>query len=111
MLSSMSRTGWKAPTHRSTLIDSANAVIGQLQQPVDTLLLAARHAQATGARVVLDGAPDAEEPHLPELLAHADVIRANAAEAEHLTSRPSRTSNRRGMRATSYWRTVRRWLP
>lgn len=34
----------------SKLIDSANAVIGQLQQPVDTLLLAARHARAASAR-------------------------------------------------------------
>ena len=52
----------------------------QLQQPSGAALAAARHAATTGARVVLDGAPDAEAD-TDGLLALASVVRADAREA------------------------------
>jgi ribokinase len=63
------------------LIARAAAVVVQLQQPPEVALKAAR--AATGC-VVLDGAPD----HLSdELLACADVVRADHREAELLVGR------------------------
>ena len=52
----------------------------QLQQPSGAALAAARQAATTGARVVLDGVPDAEG-HTDDLLALASVVRADAREA------------------------------
>jgi ribokinase len=68
----------------SELIRSAQAVIVQLQQPPETALEAARLARAAGVRVVLDGAPSGLRD---ELLAHADVIRADRHEAELLAGK------------------------
>lgn len=56
----------------------------QLQQPSGAVLAAARQAATAGARVVLDGAPDASE-HTDDLLALASVVRADAREASLLT--------------------------
>jgi len=56
----------------------------QLQQPSGAVLAAARQAATAGARVVLDGAPDANG-HTDDLLALASVVRANAREASLLT--------------------------
>src|SRR6185437_9175372 len=56
----------------------------QLQQPPGAVLAAARQAAAAGARVVLDGAPDANG-HTDDLLALASVVRADAKEASLLT--------------------------
>lgn len=56
----------------------------QLQQPPGAVLAAARQAAAAGARVVLDGAPDANG-HTDDLLALASVVRADAREASLLT--------------------------
>ena len=64
-------------------LHEAAAVSLQLQQPPDSALAAAR--AATGL-VVLDGAP-AGGRHLDELLSLADVVRADAQEAELLTGR------------------------
>jgi ribokinase len=68
----------------SGLIQAAKAVIVQLQQPPETALEAARLARAAGARVVLDGAPSGL---LEELLAHADILRADRKEAELLAGK------------------------
>lgn len=65
-------------------IDAAESVVIQLQQPATTALEAARLARSAGARVVLDGAPDAPAAR-GSLLACADVLRADAREAEQLT--------------------------
>lgn len=59
----------------------AGTVVLQLQQPPEVALKAAR---ATGGRVVLDGAP---ERLRDELLACADVVRADHQEAELLSGR------------------------
>jgi ribokinase len=59
------------------------AAVLQLQQPGAAMLAAARQASAAGCRIVLDGAP--EERWRAELLATADVVRADAREAELLT--------------------------
>lgn len=68
----------------SALIRSAEAVIVQLQQPPETALEAARLARAAGVRVVLDGVPGGLHD---ELLAHADVLRADRKEAELLAGK------------------------
>lgn len=59
----------------------ADVVVLQLQQPAAALLAAAR--LAAHARIVLDGAVTG--PERDELLALADVVRADAHEAELLT--------------------------
>ena len=64
-----------------TLVAAADTVCLQLQQPLDALLQAARSALSSGARLVLDGAVDDAD----ELLAAADVLRADAREARQLT--------------------------
>lgn len=56
----------------------------QLQQPPRTALAAAVAARRAGCSVVLDGAP-ANGRHRDELLAAADVVRADAREARLLT--------------------------
>lgn len=63
------------------LFAGADTVCLQLQQPLDALLQAARSAASSGARLVLDGAVDDAD----ELLAAADVLRADAREARQLT--------------------------
>jgi ribokinase len=67
----------------SAPISAAGSLIVQLQQPAPAALLAARLAHRAGTRVVLDGAPQD-----PALLALADVVRADAHEAELLTGEP-----------------------
>jgi ribokinase len=65
----------------SALLAGADAVIVQLEQPGAAALTAVRAARGL---VVLDGAPDS---HRAELLAAADVVRADHREAEALTGR------------------------
>lgn len=62
------------------LLRSARGAVVQLQQPSGTALAAARTAKDGGAFVVLDGAP-AEDDRREDLLAAADVLRADAKEA------------------------------
>jgi ribokinase len=65
----------------SATLAGADAVVVQLQQPADAALAAVR---AANGLVVLDGVPDGREA---ELLAAADVLRADQREAELLTGR------------------------
>ncbi|HEX2770959.1 MAG TPA: PfkB family carbohydrate kinase [Micromonosporaceae bacterium] len=65
-------------------LDGASAALVQLQQPTAAALAAARRAHAAGARVLLDGAPE-EARQRDALLAVADIVRADAREAEKLT--------------------------
>jgi ribokinase len=67
---------------RDTLA-AAQAVTVQLQQPLPAAMAAARAGHAVGNLVVLDGAPPDRSSADP-LLALADVIRADAHEAELL---------------------------
>jgi ribokinase len=62
----------------SGLITGADTVCIQLQQPPEAALAAAQRARAGSARIVLDGAVTA---HRDELLALADVLRMDVAEA------------------------------
>lgn len=73
----------------SELLRDADAVIVQLREPPAAALQAARLARGGSTRVVLDGAPAGQ---VNELLADADVVRANAAEAEALAGHPIRTA-------------------
>jgi ribokinase len=68
----------------SAPISAAGSLIVQLQQPAPAALLAARLAHTAGTRVVLDGA----DALTPDLLALADVLRADGHEAELLTGQP-----------------------
>lgn len=63
---------------------TARAVVVQLQQPAAAALAAARIAKDAGALLVLDGAP-ADDDRRERLLGLADVVRADAREAELLT--------------------------
>lgn len=65
------------------LLRGASSVVLQLQQPAATVRTAARIAREGGARVVLDGVPADED-----LLACADILRADAHEAEIFTGQP-----------------------
>ncbi|HEY2263905.1 MAG TPA: PfkB family carbohydrate kinase [Streptosporangiaceae bacterium] len=70
-------------------IQAAGTVVVQLQQPAASALAAAELGRRAGCRVILDGAP-AEDGYQQRLLAAADVIRADAHEAELLTGQPLR---------------------
>ncbi|WP_410564927.1 PfkB family carbohydrate kinase [Amycolatopsis sp. cmx-4-61] len=71
----------------SAPISAAASLIVQLQQPARVALLAARLAHTAGTRVVLDGAPESDTL-TADLLALADVVRADGHEAELLTGQP-----------------------
>ncbi|MGW4527663.1 PfkB family carbohydrate kinase [Amycolatopsis sp. NPDC004378] len=68
-------------------ISAAGSVIVQLRQPAPAALLAARLAHRAGTRVVLDGAPR-DDSSAADLLALADVVRADGPETERLTGHP-----------------------
>lgn len=67
------------------LLEHARAVIVQAQQPSDAVRETVRIAAGAGALVVLDGATD--RATLDDLLGRADVVRADATEAEQLLGR------------------------
>jgi ribokinase len=68
------------------VLDKADTVSIQLQQPPATVLAAADAGRRRRARVVVDGAPD---PGIhDELLAVVDVLRADAEEAQLLAGGP-----------------------
>ncbi|PRX46544.1 ribokinase [Prauserella shujinwangii] len=75
-----------------TAIAHAATVVVQLQQPTAAALEAVRLARRAGARVVLDGAVR-DERGRAELLAGADVVRADGTEAELLTGRAFTTED------------------
>ncbi|MBB2934416.1 ribokinase [Amycolatopsis bartoniae] len=72
----------------SEKIRRARAVLIQLQEPPETALQAARIARTAGVRVILDGAPSGLKT---ELLACADVLRADRREAEMLAGKEIRS--------------------
>jgi len=65
------------------VIRSADAVIMQLEIPMETVTYAAKAAHEAGVKVVLNPAPVAEMPK--ELLENTDVIILNETETEFLT--------------------------
>ncbi|WP_323958664.1 carbohydrate kinase [Arthrobacter sp. JZ12] len=69
--------------HSEARLKSAAAVLVQLQQPQAALLAALDAAAAGAALVVADGAPSDEDTRR-QVLDHADVVRADAAETEAL---------------------------
>lgn len=71
-------TSLVAPTDLGPSVAEADAVVVQLQQPHETSLAAARRAAGL---VVLDGVAT------PDLLAAADILRADQHEGEELTGR------------------------
>jgi ribokinase len=69
--------------NQSTLVNASSVII-QLQQPSGTAITAAACARAAGRRVVLDGAPS-DDSRRDDLLAAANVLRADQQEGELLT--------------------------
>ena len=69
------------------LLRKADTVVLQLQQPLDAVLTAV-DAVASGCRVILDGAVQADEKTRRRLLRAASVLRCDAREAELIAHRP-----------------------
>lgn len=68
------------------IIESADALIVQLETPLDTIAAAVEIAQRHGVLTILDPAPAPSRPEgLPIRLLSADVISPNQTEAEALT--------------------------
>jgi ribokinase len=70
-------------------IQSASAVVCQLETPLETTLAAFRVAKASGVRTILNPAPAAPLPD--ELLALTDLCAPNETETELLTGQPVNT--------------------
>ena len=69
---------------RAEIIQAADALIVQLETPLDTVAAALRIAKDAGVRTILDPAPAPSSPLPPEVMA-VDVISPNQTEAELLT--------------------------
>ena len=69
---------------RAAIIQSADALIVQLETPLDTVTAAIRIARQAGVRTILDPAPAPSLP-LPSEVMSVDVISPNQTEAELLT--------------------------
>lgn len=69
---------------RAEIIQSADALIVQLETPLDTVAAALRIAKDAGVRTILDPAPAPSSPLPPEVMA-VGVISPNQTEAELLT--------------------------
>ena len=69
---------------RAEIIQSADALIVQLETPLDTVTTAIRIARQAGVRTILDPAPAPTSP-LPQEVMAVDVISPNQTEAELLT--------------------------
>ena len=65
------------------VLEGADALMLQLEVPIDVSLEAARYARSRGVRVVMDPAPAAELPH--DAYSLIDVITPNQTEAKSLT--------------------------
>lgn len=76
---------------RDKLLKGAGLVLLQLENPLPTVLAAARVGRSLGARVVLDPAPAPPKPLPDELLQLVDVLTPNETEAAILAGlQPSR---------------------
>ncbi|MEO3779294.1 PfkB family carbohydrate kinase [Micromonospora sp. B11E3] len=84
-------------TGAADAVRAARAVLVQLQQPPAAALAAARIGRAAGRLVLLDGEPTDEET-AGELLALADVLRADGREAGLLVGEPPKDAEA-GLRA------------
>lgn len=71
-----------------TAIRAAETVVVQLRQPAAAILEAVRLARVLDTRVVLDGTPPGDPDTRAEVLAGADVVRADAGEGEALAGFP-----------------------
>jgi len=72
---------------RVSVIAKADALLLQLEVPIETVVAAAEIARAHGVLTVLDPAPCPAAP-LPDVLHAVDVITPNQTEAEGLTAIP-----------------------
>ncbi|MEC5321506.1 ribokinase [Brenneria populi subsp. brevivirga] len=68
--------------HQQSIID-ADALLMQLESPLETVMMAARLAHDNDTRVILNPAPACELPD--ELLSLVDIITPNETEAQRLT--------------------------
>lgn len=64
-------------------LDGADALLLQLEIPMDVSLAAARYAKSIGARVIWDPAPVQDLP--PEVFSATDILTPNEVEASSLT--------------------------
>jgi ribokinase len=71
--------------HLLPAVLTAATVVLQMQQPGESMAIAARGARAAGRRVLLDGAP--QPAYREELLALSQVVRADRKEAATLLGR------------------------
>ena len=69
-------------------LDGAGLVLLQLENPLETVLEAARQARRRGARVILDPAPAPVLPLPEELFGMVDIITPNETEAAILAGLP-----------------------
>lgn len=69
---------------RADIIASADALVVQLETPLETIAAAIEVATRSGVRTILDPAP-ASAPQLPKSVVSVDVISPNQTEAEMLT--------------------------
>ena len=79
--------GWLTPhdvESRADVIAAADALIVQLETPLDTVATAIRLAREAGVRTILDPAPAPAGPLPAELLA-VEILSPNQTEAEALT--------------------------
>ncbi len=72
---------------RASVIAKADALLLQLEAPIETVVAAAEIARSHGVLTILDPAP-CPAASLPDLLHTVDVITPNQSEAEGLTSLP-----------------------
>jgi ribokinase len=72
-------------TSRTDVIASANALLVQLETPLETVAAAIEIARQAGVRTILDPAP-APTSELPAVLRSVDLISPNQTEAEAMTA-------------------------
>ena len=69
-------------------LSGAELVLLQLENPIDTVLAAARQSRKRGARVILDPAPAPANPLPQELFGLVDILTPNETEAAILAGLP-----------------------
>ena len=77
------------------IIEASDAIIMQLEIPMETVVYAAQIAHKSGVKVVLNPAPVADLPK--ELLENTDILILNETETEYLTKIYPDTSEKRKM--------------
>ena len=92
-----------APGTARQLIADCDVLLTQLEIPVTTAVAAAHEARSAGAVVMVNASPAGQsQSSLAELAAVADVVIANAAEADEWPRRPMHLVTTLGARGAAY---------